>query len=164
MARQRFRVISLSDRHAQVNLSDRITVITQALTRKGKNRRMAKLVSAYFGFESQDEAQLFVKGLRRYFPKAFCQIRKGQRVDMPVEVKVRDFNGLERFIWALIEQPAIVSSTAAMTAAEARDSIFPSEPAATSNVISFVDRSTAPLASRSRGMTATVGNRVVNIE
>jgi hypothetical protein len=141
MVRQKFRVISLSDRHCQINLSDRIAVITQALTRKGKNGRKARLVSAYFGFDTFNDCQIFIAGLKRYFPKFYSEVRKGQRVGTAFEVKLRDFNGLERFVKALIE-PAI----------------------ATSNVVSFVDRSIAPLASRSRGMTATVGSRVISIE
>jgi len=162
--RQKFRVISLNDRHCQINLSDRICIITQSLKRTGKNGRKARLVSAYFGFETFNECQVFIAGLKRYFHKFYAEIREGQRLSTAYEVKLRDFNGLERFVWALIEQPSIVSSTPVMTATEARDSIFPSEPAAASNVVSFVDRSSAPLASRSRGMTATVGNRVISIE
>jgi hypothetical protein len=161
--RQKFRVVSLSDRHCQVSLSDRICIITQSLTRKGKNGRKARLVSAYFGFDSFNDCQIFIAGLKRYFPKFFSEIRKGQRLSTAFEVKLRDFNGLERFVKALIEQPAIVSTTPVITPEQAKADIFPSEPAATSNVV-FIDRSNAPLASRSRGQTATVGNRVVSIE
>lgn len=144
MARQTYRVTALADRHAFIKLSDRIALITRALKRSGKNGRRAAVVAAYFGFSTQDEAIEFIAGLRHHFKKAFCQVRRSERLNTPYEVKVRSFEGLEAFIWKFV---AIVTSTApTITAAAAKAAIFP--PAIGSKVVSF-DRSNAPLAHRS---------------
>lgn len=101
-----------------------------------------------------------MNGLRRYFPKAFCQIRKATRLTTPIEVKVREFAGLEKFIWEFAANMSIVSSmaqppvtiAAADASEQAKADLFPIYPApiAASNVVKFADRSNAPLAHRSR--------------
>jgi len=109
MQRQSFKVVSLGDRHALIKLSDRIALITKSLKRPGKGGRRAAVVSAYFGFATADEAQSFIRSLRGYFPKAFCQLRKAERLSTAFEVKVRSFPALERFAWTVATQPAIVT-------------------------------------------------------
>jgi len=112
MLRPTFKVISLGDRHAFIKLSARVAVITQSLKRAGKGGRRARLVSAYFGFNTQDEAVEFVARLRRYFPSAYCQVRKGQRLEAAFEVKVREFKGLEMFTWEVATPAAAVPEQA----------------------------------------------------
>lgn len=123
---QRFTVSLLDDRHALVHISDRVAVITRTLKRPGKGGRLARLVSAYAGFNSQSAAIAFVSGIKRYLSKAFCQVRRSERLATAWEVKIRYFNesALETFMWSYAENPAIVS-TADVTAAEAKRSIFP---------------------------------------
>jgi len=146
MLRKKYKVVSLGDRHALIHLSDRVAILTKALKRPGKNGRRARLISAYFGFNSQDEAIAFVAQLRRQFPNAYCQIRGAQRLDAAVEVKVRQFEGLERFTWELAVTPVIAPP---VTAARARADLFGTELAIASNVVSF-GRNEAPLANRTR--------------
>lgn len=140
MQRQTFKVTALGDRHALVKLSDRIALITQALKRPGKAGRRARVVSAYFGFATEAEAIDFVTGLRRHFPKAFCQVRSSQRLTTAFEVKVRAFDGLEKFAWVLMEKAAIVTPT------QAKADISPVPPR--TKVVSF-DRRNAPVMVRS---------------
>jgi len=143
MLRPTYTVVSLGDRHALVKINDRIAVITQALKRPGKNGRRARLVGAYFGFATQDEAIAFVAGLRRQFPKAYCQVRFGQRLGAAVEVKVRAFEGLEMFTWKLAARPVVISPE------RARADLFGPELAIASNVVLF-ERPKAGLANRDR--------------
>jgi len=131
MLRPTYTVVSLGDRHALVRINERIAVITQALKRPGKNGRRARLVGAYFGFATQDEAIAFVAGLRRQFPKAYCQVRFGQRLGAAVEVKVRAFEGLEMFTWKLAARPVVISPE------RARADLFGPELAIASNVVLF---------------------------
>jgi len=142
MLRKKYTVISLGDRHAFVKISSRVAVITQALKRAGKGGRRARLVSAYFGFNTEDEAIAFVTRLRRYFPNAYCQVRKGQRLEAAFEVKVREFKGLEMFTWE-------VATPAAAVPEQAKAELPKVEVAIASNVVQF-ERPKAALANRDR--------------
>ena len=146
MLRKKYKVVSLGDRHALIHLSDRVALITKALKRPGKDGRRARVVSAYFGFDTQDEAISFVARLRRQFPASYCKVRAGQRLGTAAEVKVREFAGLERFTWEVAATPVIV---APVTAARARADLFGDDLAIASNVVSF-GRNEAPLANRTR--------------
>jgi hypothetical protein len=163
MTRPTYRVTALADRHAFVKLTDRIALITRTFKRAGKGGRMAKVVAAYLGFDSAIEAHNFVAGLKKYFPRCFVQVRKAERLTAAFEVKIRGFEGLERFIWSFATNAAIIAVAQPISPAEAKDSIFPSYPAP-SNVIPFVDRNNAPLISRSAPQTVRVGNRYLSIE
>ncbi|MBD2093527.1 hypothetical protein H6F67_27205 [Microcoleus sp. FACHB-1515] len=127
----RYKVSLLSDRHAFIKISDRVAVITKALKRPGKNARRARLVAAYVGFDTQQQAIAFVNGIKRYLSKAYCQIRRSERLATAWEVKIRYFNesALETLIWSYAENPAIVSSDN-ITPAEAKRSIYPTPPIA----------------------------------
>lgn len=162
MTRPTYKVTALADRHSFIKLSDRIAIITKALTRPGKNGRRARVVSAYFGFSSQDEAIAFITGLRRYFPKAFCQARPGQRLATAVEVKVRAFEGLERFTWELAAKPAIVATD--ITSEQAKADLFPAPVAIASNVVKFPSRPGAALANRDRPTRVASGGVWVSID
>ena len=148
MKRSTYKVTTLSDRHALIRLSDHVAVITQSLKRPGRGGRKARLTAGYIGFDSYTAAANFVKGLKQYFPKCFCEIRTAQRLTTAIEVKIRySFEGLESFLWSYAENPAIVTTaTDPLDASDARDLIFPmpSTPIA-SPAAGFVDRSTAPL-------------------
>jgi hypothetical protein len=105
------------------------------------------LPAGYVGFNFHAAAS-FVKGLKQYFHKCFCEIRTAQRLTTVIEVKIRySFEGLESFLWSYAENPAIVATAAApLDASAAKASIFPmpSTPNATP-AAGFVDRSTAPV-------------------
>ena len=146
MKRQSYKVTSLSDRHALIRLSDRVALITQSLKRPGRGGRKARLTAGYVGFDCY-EAAAFVKGLKRYFPKCFCEIRTAQRLTTAIEVKIRySFEGLESFLWSYAENPAIVTTAAVpLDASAARDSIFPMPSTPIASPAGFVDRFTAPV-------------------
>ena len=148
MKRQVYKVTTLSDRHALIRLSDRVALITQALKRPGRGGRKARPTAGYVGFDCYEAAAAFVRGLKQYFPKCFCEIRTAQRLTTAIEVKIRySFEGLESFLWSYAENPAIVATAAVpLDASAAKASIFPmpSTPNA-SPTAGFVDRSTAPL-------------------
>ena len=146
MLRKKYKVVSLGDRHSLIHLSDRVALITKALKRPGKDGRRARVVSAYFGFDTQDEAISFVARLRRQFPASYCKVRAGQRLGTAAEVKVREFAGLERFTWEVAATPVIV---APVVVARARADLFGDDLAIASNVVSF-GRTEAPLANRVR--------------
>lgn len=124
--RTHVRVTALPDRHAFIRISDRVAVITQALKRPGKGGRRARLVSAYIGCSSQSAANAIAVGIKRYFSKAYCEVRRAQRLATEWEVKIRYFaeNSLESFIWSYAKNPAIISSDS-ITPNEAKRSIFP---------------------------------------
>jgi hypothetical protein len=161
MPRSIYKVIALSDRHAFIKLSDRIAFITKSLTRAGKNGRRARIVSAYFGFNSQYEAIAFITELRKYFPRCYCQARSGQRLGTAIEVKVRAFEGLEQFIWELAAKPAIVAPD--ITPEQAKADIFPAEGAIGSNVVAFPSRADASLANRDRPKQVAAGGLMLSI-
>jgi len=148
MKRLAYKVTVLADRHALIRISDRVALITQALKRSGRGGRKARLIAGYVGFDCYEAAAAFVSGLKQYFPKCFCEIRSAQRLATALEVKIRySFEGLESFLWAFVQNPAIVATGAApLDASAAKTSIFPmpSTPIA-SPAAGFVDRSIAPV-------------------
>lgn len=146
----RYKISLLSDRHAFIRISDRVAVITRALKRPGKGGRLARLVAAYVGFDSQQQAIAFVNGIKRYLGKTFCQIRRAERLTSAWEVKIRYFNeaALETLIWSYAENPAIVA-TADVSAAEAKRSIYPIEPIAPVQPMKVRPIGLAPLQPRS---------------
>ena len=102
---QRIRVTAkqLGDRHYQINLSDRIALITQTLLRPGKNGRMARVKAGYFGFSSHDEAIAFANEIRRRFPACRMQVRQGNRLNSVWEVKVAHAC-VEELAWQILNQ------------------------------------------------------------
>ncbi len=101
MPRIRVTAKQLGDRHFQINLSNRIAVITQSLLKPGKGGRKARVKAAYFGFPDHDSAQVFANNIRGRFPKARIQVRTSERLDSPIEVKISgDF--VERLAWELV--------------------------------------------------------------
>jgi hypothetical protein len=81
-------------------------------------------VSAYVGFSTQADAIAFVAGLKRYFSKAYCQVRKAERLACEWEVKIRYFNetALETLMWTYAQD---VLDHATVTAAQAKADIYP---------------------------------------
>jgi len=146
MLRKKYKVVPLGDRHSFIHLTNRVAVITKALKKPGKDGRRARVISAYFGFDTQDEALSFVARLRRQFPASYCQVRPAQRLGTAIEVKVRQFEGLERFTWELATAPAIA---APVSPEKARADLFGAEVAIASNVVQF-GRPKASLANRDR--------------
>lgn len=103
MNRIRVRAQQLGDRHFQINLSNRIAVVTQSLLRAGKGGRMARVKAAYFGFNSHDEAIKFANEIRGRFPKVRLQVRKSERLTTAFEVKVSHENA-ERLAWEIVQR------------------------------------------------------------
>jgi hypothetical protein len=103
MARIRVTAKQLGDRHFQVNLSNRIALITQTLKRKGKNGRMARVKAGYFGFNSHAEAIAFANGVRGKFPKARLEVRSAKRLNTAIEVKV-SHDCVEQLAWEILKK------------------------------------------------------------
>ena len=103
MARIRVTATQLGDRHFQINLSDRIALITQTLKRKGKNGRMARVKAGYFGFSTQSEAIAFANGVRGKFPKARLEVRAAKRLGTAIEVKV-SHDCVEQLAWEILKK------------------------------------------------------------
>ena len=78
MARIRVKAVSLGERHSLIQFSRRIAIITQSLKRPGKGGRMAKVVSAYLGFDDYDQAAAAAQDLVRNFPKIRIEVRVGR--------------------------------------------------------------------------------------
>jgi hypothetical protein len=76
------------------------------------------------GFPSQADAIAFVAGLKRYFSKAYCQIRKAERLACEWEVKIRYFNetALETLMWTYAQDASIVAT---VTPEQAKSDIYP---------------------------------------
>jgi len=129
MQRVRVSVRQLGDRHFQVNLCNRVTLITQSLLRAGKGGRMARVKAGYFGFTSFDEAQAFADSVRRRYPKARMQVRAGNRLAMAYEVKV-SHDAVESLAWELLKQLPTTSQRIErhLKAVSIRPSVAPDSP------------------------------------
>ena len=149
MARIRVTAKQLGDRHYQINLSDRIALITQSLLRPGKGGRMARVKAAYFGFASYDQAQQFANEIRGRFPAARIQVRQGQRLACVFEVKV-SHACVEELAWSILRESVSVSDRIATHIQQ--------------HTSKAVDRASAPMVGRIRPKTATVGRYTVSIE
>lgn len=103
MNRIRVTAKQLGERHFQINLSNRIAVVTQSLLRAGKGGRMARVKAAYFGFGTHDEAMQFANQIRGRFPKVRLQVRKSERLTTAFEVKVSHENA-ERLAWEIVQR------------------------------------------------------------
>jgi hypothetical protein len=161
MPRIRVSVRQMPDRHFFVTLNAKVGIITQSLLRAGKGGRKAKVVAAYFGFDTQQQAVGFAHQVRSRFPKAMVQIRTAKRLGTAIEVKVCH-SCVEDLAWQVLAQQsttgdAIAQHIAAEKKRTERLSALPP-------VVSSLDRSTAPLQGRSRPKTATVGRHTVSIE
>jgi hypothetical protein len=103
MQRIRVKAISLGERHSFIQVSRRIGYITQSLKRAGKGGRLAKVVSAYLGFDNYNEAAAAAQDLVRNFPKIRIEVRKAQRLTTAFEVKF-SHPCAEEIVWRMIEQ------------------------------------------------------------
>jgi len=135
MADCTYKIAALGDRHSLIKITNQVAIIKLALKRPGKEGRLTRVVSAYFGFDSLTTAIAFVSVVRQRFPRAWCLERPSTRLSTPFEVKVRETEGLEQFAWEMAALPEIASPE------RARSAIAPSAP---------FGRDTARLANRSR--------------
>jgi prepilin-type processing-associated H-X9-DG protein len=71
-----------------ITINQRLGYITKTLARKGKGGRLAKVVAAYFGFNSASEAIAAANEIRRQFPKARIEVRPSQRLQTTHELKI----------------------------------------------------------------------------
>lgn len=92
----RLKVVCLGDRFSLIQLSPRSAYITKALKRPGKGGRLARIQSAYFGFDNYDSAIKFAKRL----PKAV--VRFSKRLETVYEVKAHNLTDGQ--IWELSQQ------------------------------------------------------------
>lgn len=88
MPKIRVRAICLGERHAFIEFSPRLGLVSQSLTRMGKGGRRARVKAGYFGFPDHDSAQHFANHVRGRFPKSRVQVRESQRLGTTVEVKI----------------------------------------------------------------------------
>ncbi|MBD3884452.1 hypothetical protein IFO70_22170 [Phormidium tenue FACHB-886] len=93
----------LGDRHFQINLSDRICLVTQSLLRAGKGGRKAWVKCAYFGFPTQQQAIEFTSQIRSRFPKARLEVRQAKRLTTQWEVKIAH-DCIEELAWQILFQ------------------------------------------------------------
>jgi hypothetical protein len=82
------------DRFSILEISPRLAICYQALARPGKGGRRDKIQCAYFGFETQEEAQQFASYMRKGFlpfgPRVL--VREPERLtECGWEVKVWEF-------------------------------------------------------------------------
>ena len=89
----------LQNNYSLVKLCDRVALITKSLKRKGKGGRLARVQAGYFGFTTRDAANTLAGAINeKYGVDAI--VRTASRLsDMEIEVKVRDFDGLEALAW-----------------------------------------------------------------
>lgn len=89
----------LQNNYSLIKLTDRVALITKALKRPGKGGRMARVQAGYFGFTNRDAANTFAAVIHEKYGVQVV-IRSATRlIGMKVEVKIRDFDGLEALAW-----------------------------------------------------------------
>ena len=89
----------LQNNYSLVKLTDRVALITKALKRPGKGGRLARVQSGYFGFTNRTIANQFATAInQKYGVDALVRTAK-RLIGMEIEVKVRDFDGLEALAW-----------------------------------------------------------------
>ncbi len=90
MQRLKVQALCLEDRFTFFQMSPRVGVITKTLKRPGKNGRLARVQTAYFGFLSHAEASRFVQYITYYRLATFAELRTPKRLaGVSFEVKVR---------------------------------------------------------------------------
>lgn len=150
MNRIRVTAKQLGERHFQINLSNRIAIVTQSLLRAGKGGRMARVKAAYFGFGTHNEAMQFANQIRRRFPKVRLQVRKSERLTTAFEVKVSHENA-ERLAWEIVQRSETTGQRIErhLKVVATRPSLAPD----------------APVAPRHTGRTLVMsGNRAIGID
>lgn len=163
--RPRIRVSArqLGDRHFLITLSPRAAVITQSLKRPGKNGRLARVKSVYFGFDSHGEAISFANSVRSRFPRSRMEVRQAKRLDCPFELKLIHDCG-EQLIWDFLWNHRTVSQAIQQHTDFYLNRTTSRGEAIVNHALSFRDRSAAPLQGRSRPQMARCGDRMVSIE
>jgi hypothetical protein len=89
----------LQNNYSLVKLCDRVALITKALKRKGKGGRMARVQSGYFGFTTRDAANQFAAVINEKYGVDAIVRTASRLAGQEIEVKVRDFDGLETLCW-----------------------------------------------------------------
>ncbi|MBD2019246.1 hypothetical protein H6F43_03495 [Leptolyngbya sp. FACHB-36] len=89
------KVRRLADGFSLLVLSPRLALMYRALKRPGRGGRMDRIQCGYFGFESEEQAQQFVTGIKRQFGEVRAAVRESDRLpNCAWEVKVWEFDGL----------------------------------------------------------------------
>ncbi len=89
----------LENNYSLVKLCDRVALITKALKRKGKGGRMARVQAGYFGFTTRDAANQFATAINEKYGVDAIVRTASRLAGQEIEVKVRDFDGLETLAW-----------------------------------------------------------------
>lgn len=89
----------LQNNYSLVKLCDRVALITKALKRKGKGGRMARVQAGYFGFTTRDAANQFAAVINEKYGVDAIVRTASRLAGQEIEVKVRDFDGLETLCW-----------------------------------------------------------------
>ncbi len=92
-------VQSLQNNYSLVKLCDRVALITKALKRKGKGGRLARVQAGYFGFSNRASANQFATAINEKYGVDAIVRTASRLVGQQIEVKVRDFDGLEALAW-----------------------------------------------------------------
>jgi hypothetical protein len=110
------KVQSLQNNYSLVKLCDRVALITKALKRKGKGGRLARVQAGYFGFTTRDAANTFAAVINEKYGVDAIVRTASRLAGQEIEVKVRDFDGLETLAWEKARK-------AEVTLQEARESL-----------------------------------------
>jgi hypothetical protein len=93
------KVQPLQNNYSLVKLCDRVALITKALKRKGKGGRLARVQAGYFGFTTRDAANTFATAINEQYGVDAIVRTASRLAGQAIEVKVRDFDGLEALAW-----------------------------------------------------------------
>jgi len=89
------KVRALKDGYSLLSISPRLALMYRALKRPGKGGRRDRIQCAYFGFDSEEKANEFVRFLREKFGEIRAGVRESDRLsECAFEVKVSEFDHL----------------------------------------------------------------------
>lgn len=103
MLKSRVRV--LKDGYSFLSISPRLGLMYRALKRPGKGGRKDRIQCAYFGFESEQQANQFVGYLKQKYGEIRVGVRESDRLPAyAFEVKVWEFSELMAVVYQCAEK------------------------------------------------------------
>lgn len=107
----RTRVTRLKDGFSLLLISPRLALMYKALKRAGRNGRKDRIQCAYFGFDTEAEAQAFADYLKNRFESARAVVRESDRLpECGWEVKVWEFPALMSVVLRCAEKPQLAKA------------------------------------------------------
>ncbi len=95
----RSKVRVLKDGYSFLSISPRLAMMYRALKRPGKGGRKDRIQCAYFGFDSEQQANQFVTYLKQQYGEVRAGVRESDRLpECAFEVKVWEFPQLLELI------------------------------------------------------------------